>query len=122
MNIGLELSVMIRKFTTPVIISLDGDMGSGKTVLCKGICKGLGSNDLVTSPTFNIINLYDSPYGCICHVDLYRVDNIAGILPEITGNVILVEWCKIDTIKPHLLINIKYGKKKNDRIISIWVA
>ncbi len=55
---------------------LYGDMGAGKTTLIKSICKYLGSIDEVTSPTFSIINEYQTiQKEVIYHIDLYRLEN-----------------------------------------------
>lgn len=58
-------------------ITLDGDLGAGKTTLARAICKGLGVFDIdsVTSPTFAIIQEYPSSNGTVTHVDLYRLKN-----------------------------------------------
>ncbi|MGQ9628727.1 MAG: tRNA (adenosine(37)-N6)-threonylcarbamoyltransferase complex ATPase subunit type 1 TsaE [bacterium] len=59
------------------ILALEGDLGTGKTVLTKGIAKGLGvdSEDVVTSPTFTLINEYRGRGGLpIYHFDIYRLD------------------------------------------------
>lgn len=56
------------------IVLLQGDLGAGKTVFVKGIVKTLGGNkDLVTSPTFTIVNDYQTKNGTIYHFDLYRI-------------------------------------------------
>lgn len=54
-------------------IALFGEMGAGKTTLIKRICELLGSEDVVTSPTFSLINEYITQKGLIYHFDFYRV-------------------------------------------------
>jgi len=66
------------------VIALEGDLGAGKTEFVKGICQYFAVADLVTSPTFTIINQYDGekPDGGtvkIYHVDLYRIDSPAEL-------------------------------------------
>ena len=56
------------------IVILQGDLGAGKTHFVKGLAKGLGSKDLVTSPTFTILNEYDGGRLKIYHFDMYRVN------------------------------------------------
>ena len=86
------------------LLLLLGDIGAGKTHLTKGIVRGLGSQDLVTSPTFVLINEYhsDGAHGnvTIYHADLYRIeqpDELLGIgLEEAwsgTG-ICLIEWAE----------------------------
>lgn len=62
------------------VVALEGDLGAGKTEFVKGVCRYFSVEDLVTSPTFSIINQYDGTtlYGDsvkIYHVDLYRIDS-----------------------------------------------
>lgn len=73
-------------------------MGAGKTTLIKSIVKVLSSNDEVSSPTFSIVNEYESLNESIYHFDLYRIENIEeaynfGIEDYIdSNNWIIVEW------------------------------
>ncbi|MFA6248514.1 MAG: tRNA (adenosine(37)-N6)-threonylcarbamoyltransferase complex ATPase subunit type 1 TsaE, partial [Mucilaginibacter sp.] len=50
-----------------------GDMGAGKTTLIKSLCEALGISDSVTSPTFSIVNEYESNNGPVYHFDFYRL-------------------------------------------------
>lgn len=50
-----------------------GDMGAGKTTLIKHICAALGVQEVTSSPTFSIVNEYDSPDGPVYHFDFYRI-------------------------------------------------
>ncbi len=79
-------------------IALSGEMGSGKTTLCKSICHGLGVNpDDVISPTYTLVNAYSGQLP-ILHVDLYRIelqeDLSAYDLEDLIcfDGVTLVEW------------------------------
>jgi|TARA_Y100000385_G_scaffold49794_2_gene46532 tRNA threonylcarbamoyladenosine biosynthesis protein TsaE len=66
----------IIKNSTSKIILFHGDMGVGKTTLIKEICKTLGTEDLISSPTFSIVNEYiTSNDETIFHFDFYRIDN-----------------------------------------------
>ena len=57
------------------ILLLKGNLGAGKTTFTQFLLKRLGSNDEVSSPTYAIVNEYDSPKGNIFHFDLYRMKN-----------------------------------------------
>ncbi len=93
------------------IVLLYGDLGSGKTTLTQGICRGLGMKDYIRSPTFTLINEYQGRTP-IYHVDLYRLESFKEIealgLEEVFfGNGIsIVEWAeklyKYNENKPHL--------------------
>lgn len=58
------------------ILLLKGDLGAGKTTLSQRLVNKIGSRDVVTSPTYSIVNEYTSPRGTIFHFDLYRVNHI----------------------------------------------
>jgi len=66
----LEFAPNCKKF------ALSGELGTGKTTLTKSICQLLGVTQLVTSPTFSIINEYDGKDHQIWHLDLYRLKNL----------------------------------------------
>ncbi len=55
------------------ILSLDGDLGAGKTVFTKGLCAGLGVTDTVNSPTYTLVNEYTGQNGPVYHFDVYRI-------------------------------------------------
>lgn len=78
----IKLGIKIGKRLNPGdIVCIDGDLGSGKTHLTKGIALGLGIDDHITSPTFNIVNEYEGRLK-FYHFDVYRVndpDEIAAI-------------------------------------------
>lgn len=80
------------------IIELVGDLGGGKTTLTKGLARGVGSESIVTSPTFTVSNLYSGDRLEIHHYDFYRLGEIGLMgdeLQEVLGsnnNVVIVEW------------------------------
>ena len=84
-----------------MIICLEGDLGSGKTVFTKGIAEALGIEEVITSPTFNIIKEYVTGELPLYHMDVYRLDgnvNNLGITEYFTKNgIVVIEWS--DTIK-----------------------
>jgi tRNA threonylcarbamoyladenosine biosynthesis protein TsaE len=57
------------------VLVLTGDLGAGKTQLTKGIAQGMGIDDDVTSPTFNILMVYEGARQPLYHFDLYRLDD-----------------------------------------------
>ena len=95
-----------------MIICLDGELGSGKTVFTKGIANALGIKESITSPTFTIIKEYDGELP-LYHMDVYRLNgNVEGTGIEeyfTKGGVVVIEWA--DTIKdilPEERLDIKF--------------
>jgi tRNA threonylcarbamoyladenosine biosynthesis protein TsaE len=75
-----------------------GDMGAGKTTLIKSLCKKLGVNDPVTSPTFSIVNQYQGSSGPVYHFDFYRLKEQSEALDMgyeeyfYSGDYCFIEW------------------------------
>lgn len=80
------------------VITLDGDLGAGKTAFVRGIARGLGISDSVSSPTFTIVNEYRKGKIPLFHFDIYRITSEEemydiGWDDYITQNaVVVVEW------------------------------
>ncbi len=126
-NIGFQLGKLLNSGD---IICLTGDLGTGKTHITKGIAKGLGINDTITSPTFNIVNEYNSGRLKLNHFDVYRVsdpDEIYSIGFDdyiFSDAVSIIEWANyIEEILPkeylHINISKDLAKGENYRSISI---
>jgi tRNA threonylcarbamoyladenosine biosynthesis protein TsaE len=80
------------------VFLFSGEMGAGKTTFIKVICEIMAVRSVTSSPTFSIINEYDSPQGPIFHFDFYRIKNGAEALDLgyeeyfYSGNYCFVEW------------------------------
>lgn len=127
MKLGLQLGLRLKAGD---IVCLNGDLGAGKTHFTKGVAKGLGIEDQITSPTFTIVNEYESGRLKLYHFDVYRVndpDEIAniGFDEYIFGKgVSIIEWSEyIEDLIPEERIDIvikKLSDKGDDyRNISI---
>ncbi len=83
-----------------MIICLNGELGSGKTLFTKGFANSLGIKESITSPTFSIIKEYEGELP-LYHMDVYRLDgDYSGVGIEEyfnKGGVVIIEWA--DTIK-----------------------
>lgn len=125
-NDTAELAQNIESEKFPnMVICLDGELGSGKTVFVKGFAHALAIEDNITSPTFNIIKEYNSGELPLYHMDVYRLDkdsNDIGIEDYFNkGGVTLIEWADIITdILPEekLQINIKVISE-NTRVFEL---
>jgi tRNA threonylcarbamoyladenosine biosynthesis protein TsaE len=72
-TIELAENIESEKFFN-MVICLNGDLGSGKTVFAKGFANALGIDEVITSPTFNIVKEYTSGEMPFFHMDVYRLD------------------------------------------------
>ncbi|MGI9653124.1 tRNA (adenosine(37)-N6)-threonylcarbamoyltransferase complex ATPase subunit type 1 TsaE [Chryseobacterium sp. RLHN22] len=83
------------------ILLLKGNLGAGKTTFTQFLLKNLGSDDEISSPTYSIVNEYNSPKGKIYHFDLYRLKNIDEVydigIEEYLDNAFLciIEWPEV---------------------------
>jgi tRNA threonylcarbamoyladenosine biosynthesis protein TsaE len=79
------------------LIYLKGDLGTGKTAFVKSLLRNLGYNELVTSPTFSLVNYYDLKDYKIYHCDFYRLESEHEILnlaieEFVANNIVIIEW------------------------------
>ena len=107
------------------VVALIGDLGTGKTTLSKYIAEGLGITEVVTSPTFTIVQEYHSGRLPLYHFDVYRIGDISemeelGYEEYFFGDgVSLVEWADIiQELLPEeaRIIRIEYGREPEERI------
>lgn len=119
---GHKLAANLKPGT---VIALVGDLGTGKTALTKAIAEGMGIDDVITSPTFNIVKEYNSGRIPLYHFDVYRISDVdemyeLGYEEYFYGEgICIVEWADIiEEIIPEnaLRINIEYGEKEGERI------
>ncbi len=103
------------------VICLNGDLGAGKTTLTKSIGKGMGIDDYITSPTFNIINEYYSDLN-LYHFDTYRLENVDDV--EYLGfdeyfysdGVCIIEWAdRIKEFLPDQYLELNIKKIDDDK-------
>ncbi len=97
-TLNLAENIESEKFPN-MVICLDGELGSGKTVFVKGFAKALGIEDNITSPTFNIIKEYMNGELPLYHMDVYRLDEVEedlGIRDYFNkGGVTIIEWSEM---------------------------
>ncbi|NOY77500.1 MAG: tRNA (adenosine(37)-N6)-threonylcarbamoyltransferase complex ATPase subunit type 1 TsaE [Calditrichaeota bacterium] len=128
------LGERLARYLKPgAVVAFWGDLGAGKTVMIKGICKGLGIDaEDVTSPSFTVMNIYEGEIP-VFHFDFYKIQSYEevsgyGIEDYFYGEGIsLIEWAeRIESYLPEDRIPIvirrlkpEHRKSENDRYISI---
>ena len=122
----MEIAENIESEKFPgMVICLDGELGSGKTVFVKGFAKALGITETVTSPTFSLVKEYPDGEMPLYHMDVYRLDgNTEGIGIEeyfTKGGVVVIEWANtIKDILPEERLEIKIKSlDENKRMLII---
>ncbi len=94
--VAVELLTFLKESQ---VIAFEGQMGAGKTTLVQQILKSMGIDDLEGSPTYSLINQYESPFfGSVYHLDLYRLNNLEEVfdigIEELLYQkcICLIEW------------------------------
>jgi tRNA threonylcarbamoyladenosine biosynthesis protein TsaE len=95
----------------PLIVTIAGDLGAGKTTLVQAICRGYGVTDDVTSPTFALVHQYSSPRSPVFHLDLYRLKGV----DELTN----LGWD--ETMVENALVLIEWPERAGDRVPRLHV-
>jgi len=100
----------------------EGEMAAGKTTFIKAFCEALGIKDVVSSPTFSIVNEYESETGPIYHFDFYRLKSqqeaydIGYEEYFYSGNYCLVEWpTKVEDLLPEKYIKVEIEITGNEQ-------
>lgn len=108
-----------------MIICLNGELGSGKTMFTKGIANALGIEETITSPTFTIIKEYENGEMPLYHMDVYRLDGETdGVGIEDyykKGGIVVIEWANtIKHILPKERLDIKFVvTDENKRVLIL---
>ncbi len=110
------------------VIAYTGDLGAGKTAFTRGLARGLGITERITSPTFTIVNEYQGGRLPLFHFDMYRLGS-SDELYEIgwedylaRGGVCAVEWSEIvaDALEEDCIrVDIRQGDTENQRKITV---
>lgn len=108
------------------VLALFGGLGMGKTAFTRGLAKGLGIVDGVSSPTFAIVNEYNGKFS-VYHFDMYRItgwDDLysTGFFDYLGNGVLVIEWSEnIENALPEdaVRIHIEKGLAENSRIFRI---
>ena len=108
------------------VVILEGELGAGKSELARGIARGLGVTETVTSPSFTILNVYESGRCPLYHFDWYRLESAEelyelGLDEYLSGNgIAVVEWAERcpETVPEHVLrISLETTGEEQRRIV-----
>ena len=120
--------MLAQKVNPGAVIAFTGDLGAGKTAFCRGFLHQLGYTGRVTSPTFAIVNEYETDLCRVCHFDMYRIlDEDAlydiGWDDYFDGDtILLIEWSEniVDALpENYITVDIRRGTAEDDRFITI---
>ena len=118
---------MATELTNGLVLAFTGDLGAGKTTFTRGLCRGLGYEGEVSSPTFAIVHEYIGGRFPLYHFDMYRVESVddlyaCGFYDYLDAGVLAIEWSEnITEALPQdtLFIHLAYGETENQRKITI---
>jgi tRNA threonylcarbamoyladenosine biosynthesis protein TsaE len=115
-----------------LVIAFYGKMGAGKTTFIKALCEELGVEDVITSPTFAIVNEYSLPLGgrlegALYHFDFYRIKKIEEVYDMgyedyfYSGNLCLIEWPElIEDLLPEDALRVTIEEQPDGSRIIAW--
>lgn len=102
------------------VFAFYGKMGAGKTTFIKAICEELGVDDVITSPTFAIINEYSGKDGAIYHFDFYRIRKLEEVYDMgyedyfYSGALCFIEWPElIEEVLPEDAVKVQIKEKED---------
>lgn len=105
----------------------EGEMAAGKTTFIKAFCEAIGIEDVVSSPTFSIVNEYESESGPVYHFDFYRLKNLQEAYDIgyeeyfYSGNYCLIEWpTKVQELLPEAYIKVKIEITGDEQRAFTW--
>ena len=110
------------------VVAFSGDLGVGKTAFVRGMARGLGITQAITSPTFTIVNEYEGGRLSLFHFDMYRLSSSEELFDIgwedflARGGICAVEWSENvdDAMGDCLRVDIRRGGAEDARSIRIW--
>lgn len=116
-----------RTARAPLVVTLAGDLGAGKTTLAQAICRGYGVTEPVTSPTFALVHRYDAPRSAVYHLDLYRLrgpeelTNIGWDEIVYSQALVLIEWPERakGALPAHVAIDLEHAAGDESRRVLL---
>lgn len=116
-----EAAYLAQEIASPCCITLEGNLGTGKTSFARAFIRALMGNVEVVSPTFTLVQQYDSPKGVVLHWDLYRLEHEdelleLGFTEGVDSAITLIEWPAIaERYLPEKVITIALSHPEDGR-------
>jgi tRNA threonylcarbamoyladenosine biosynthesis protein TsaE len=107
------------------LVALEGDLGAGKTTLARAILRSLGVSEDVPSPTFTLVQIYETPHLTVRHYDLYRIEKAdeireLGLDDALEEGAALVEWPeRADGRLPGALLHVELSATDTDSRMAL---
>lgn len=128
-----EIAGAIAKKLPPgTVICLNGDLGAGKTLFVQNLARALGIKGEVTSPTFNLMNIYNDGQMPVVHFDLYRLESDAELddigfyeYSDVPDGLVVIEWAeKFPDNMPedYLAVTLERGEQETERHLIFSAA
>lgn len=127
-DIPFVAKVLLEQLGNRKVVAFYAEMGSGKTTLITAVLRAMGIENLEGSPTYSLVNSYDSPYfGEVMHFDVYRLNSLdealdAGIEELLySGAHCFVEWAEIvEPLLPEDVMTVRIQvNESGERVVQI---
>ena len=119
-HINEAAKAFVENIGDHTVFAFYGHMGAGKTTFIKAICEELGVDDVITSPTFAIVNEYTAQDGPVYHFDFYRIKKIEEVYDMgfedyfYSGALCLIEWPElIEEVLPEDAVKVTIEEKED---------
>lgn len=121
-EINEAAKTFVENMGDATVFAFYGKMGAGKTTFIKALCEEMGVEDVITSPTFAIVNEYSAAGQPVYHFDFYRIKSIREVYDMgyedyfYSGNLCLIEWPElIDDLLPDDAMRIRIAEQPDGR-------
>ena len=119
-HINEAAKAFVENIGDHTVFAFYGKMGAGKTTFIKAICEELGVDDVITAPTFAIVNEYTAQDGPVYHFDFYRIKKIEEVYDMgfedyfYSGALCLIEWPElIEEVLPEDAVKVTIEEKED---------
>ena len=126
-HINEAAQAFVNQIGNHTVFAFYGKMGAGKTTFIKAVCEDLGVNDVITSPTFAIVNEYTANDGVIYHFDFYRIKKLEEVYDMgyedyfYSGALCFIEWPElIEDVLPEDAVRVNIEEQADgSRLVTV---